>query len=283
MVEHDLFDFMLLSLPDNDTHSHKQGPDAQVTSLAAADRQIERMMHAAGGPDAFLEDHAVVVCSDHSQSKVEAEVDLFAALDGFAVLPADAGDEDAEIAVCPSSRSAQVYVLDRDREAVLVPRLERALLRLEGVDLVMRRTDHPDGEAVVRSAHAEVRFTPGGDLEDLRGARWSVEGDRGVLDLTVADGTVTSESYPDALGRVWSALRCRRSGELLLSATPGHEFIDWGRSHHVGGGSHGSLHAVDSLGVLLWTGTGPAADARRQWSLRDITPMVLDHFGAATA
>ena len=26
MVEHDLFDFMLFSLPDNDTHSHKYGP-----------------------------------------------------------------------------------------------------------------------------------------------------------------------------------------------------------------------------------------------------------------
>ena len=26
LVEHDLFDFLLLSLPDNDTHSHKNGP-----------------------------------------------------------------------------------------------------------------------------------------------------------------------------------------------------------------------------------------------------------------
>ena len=84
LVEHDLFDFLLLSLPDNDTHSHRNGPFAQVTSIAEADRQIERMMHAAGGPDAFLEEHAVIVCSDHSQSQVEAEIDLFRAFDGFA-------------------------------------------------------------------------------------------------------------------------------------------------------------------------------------------------------
>src|SRR3712207_5500324 len=70
LVEQDLFDFLLLSLPDNDTHSHRAGPFAQVTSISAADRQIERVMHAAGGVDAFLEDHAVIVCSDHSQSKV---------------------------------------------------------------------------------------------------------------------------------------------------------------------------------------------------------------------
>ena len=51
MVEHDLFDFLLLSLPDNDTHSHKYGPFAQVDSIAAADRQIARMMEPAGGPE----------------------------------------------------------------------------------------------------------------------------------------------------------------------------------------------------------------------------------------
>src|SRR3954453_10938735 len=116
LVEHDLFDFLLLSLPDNDTHSHKYGPFAQVDSIAAADRQLARMMNAAGGVDEFLEDHAMVVCSDHSQSLVESEIDLFRAFDGFGVLAAarTSGDDD-EIAVCPNSRAAMVYVLDRDR------------------------------------------------------------------------------------------------------------------------------------------------------------------------
>ena len=68
LVEHDLFDFMLFSLPDNDAWSHKNGPHAQVTSIAGADRQLERLMHAAGGPDQFLEQYAVIVASDHSQA-----------------------------------------------------------------------------------------------------------------------------------------------------------------------------------------------------------------------
>ena len=50
LVEHDLFDFMLFSLPDNDAWSHKNGPHAQVTSIAAADRQLERLMHAGRWP-----------------------------------------------------------------------------------------------------------------------------------------------------------------------------------------------------------------------------------------
>ena len=215
LVEHDLFDFLLLSLPDNDTHSHKNGPFAQVASLAQADQQIERLMHAAGGPDAFLEDHAVIVCSDHSQSQVEEEIDLFRAFDGFAVLPASkvrARAVESEIAVCPASRSAQVYVLDRERRAELVPRVERTLLALEGVDLVMRMTDHPDGEAVIRGRRGdetkELRFAPRGDLEDLRGERWSVEGDLDLLALVGARG-------PRRLGGLPGRARARVVGAAL--------------------------------------------------------------------
>jgi hypothetical protein len=284
LLEQDLFDFLLLSLPDNDTYSHKNGPAAQVESLAEADRQLMRMMEAAGGPDAFLADHAVIVCSDHSQSHVEREIDLFRAFDGFGVLPAGRPPADGDqIAVCPNSRAAQVYVLDRDRRRELVPRVERTLLSLEGVDVVARRSDHPDGEAMVRGERdgrvRELRFSPRGDLADLRGERWHVEGDLDLLGLDVRDGQVASATYPDALGRVWSALRCRAAGDVLASGRPGHEFTDWGGSHHVGGGSHGSLHAVDSYGALIWCGTGPDADARAQWTLRDVVPMVCEHFG----
>ena len=85
LVEHDLFDFLLFSLPDNDAWSHRNGPHAQVTSIAAADRQIERLMHAGGGPERFLEDHAVVVTSDHSQALVEERIRLDLALADFHV------------------------------------------------------------------------------------------------------------------------------------------------------------------------------------------------------
>src|SRR2546430_29836 len=76
VVEHDLVDFMLISLPDNDSYSHRRGPYAQVTSIASADRALERIMHAAGGLDDFLDDHAVIVMSDHSQVAVERRGEL---------------------------------------------------------------------------------------------------------------------------------------------------------------------------------------------------------------
>ena len=173
-------------------------------------------------------------------------------------------------------------MLDRDARPALIPRVERTLLAHEGVDVVMSMTDHPDGEVAVRNAQGELRFAPRGDLVDRRGDSWSMEGDASVLALEIDGGRVDSRRYPDALGRVWAALRCRTAGEVLASAKPGYEFLDWGRAHHIGGGSHGSLHAVDSFGSLLWCGTGPeSAAARDQWALRDIVPMVLEHFGAA--
>jgi hypothetical protein len=138
------------------------------------------------------------------------------------------------------------------------------------------------GEAVMIAAGGhQLRFAPGGDLVDLRGLSWSVEGDLDVLGARISDGLFETPDYPDALARVWSALNCKTAGDILLSAGPGYEFVDWGGADHVGGGSHGSLHRSDSLGALLWCGTGPATrEARAQWSLRDIAPMVRSHFGA---
>ena len=162
----------------------------------------------------------------------------------------------------------------------MIPRVVRTLLALDGVDLVMHLTDHPDGEAAIRGRRGELRFMPGGPLVDLQGQRWSAEGDLDLIGLEEREGALVSATYPDALGRAWSALRCRTSAEVLLSARSGYEFTDWGGDHHVGGGSHGSLHANDSLGALLWCGTGPDnAEARAQWSLRDVVPMVREHFG----
>ena len=284
LVEHDLFDFLLLSLPDNDWYSHKNGPHAQVDSIAEADRQLMRVMEAAGGVDEFLDDHAVIVLADHSHTIVERTIPLHVALgEAFAVLqPSGARREDAEIAVCPAQRSAMVYMLVEEARDKLLPRVVERALELEGIDLGMwRNGDGEDGEFVIRSPErGELRFAPGGDVEDRRGGRWSVEGDLAVIDGRLEDGAIVTPAYPDALARTWSALTCPTSGDLALSSGPSYEFLDWGGQAHVGGGSHGSLHASDSLGALVFCGTGPdARDEREQWAIRDVAEVVCAHFG----
>jgi hypothetical protein len=277
LVEHDLFDFLLFSLPDNDTHSHKAGPAGQIVSIAEADRALERIMHVAGGVDAFLEQHAVIVMSDHSQTEIEQRANLADVFgDARVLLPADPAPSDAELAVCPSARSAMVYALDDARGTELIASAVSTLGTTEGVDLIATREA---GEAVVRSRRGELRFAPGGDLLDGRARGWRVEGAHAALDLDVAGGQITSEVYPDSLNRLWSALACPHSGDVLVSAEPGFEFVDWGGDDHVGGGSHGSLHRDDSEGVLLLCGLD--VPDRAEWALTDVVALVLDHFGVA--
>jgi hypothetical protein len=278
LVEHDLFDFLLLSLPDNDTHSHKHGPHAQVASIAAADRQIERVMHAGGGTDAFLDEHAVIVVSDHSHAPVEEEIAFLDAFDGWEITgPARARPDRAEIAICPSQRAAMLYVLlEEGREAAIGPLVATAR-EVEGVDLVLWREDDV---GVIASARGELRFAPGRELRDRRGATWTVTGDLEVLRAGVSDGAIDMPVYPDGLARAWAALTCPTSGDVLLSAAPDYEFPDWGGVAHMGGGSHGSLHRVDSEGVLLMAGAREPSDRASDgaWSLVDVAPMAVGHF-----
>ena len=288
LVEHDLFDFLLLSLPDNDWHSHKHGPEAQVRSIAQADAQIARVVAAAGGLEEFLADHAVIAMADHSQCPVTAKIVLQDELEELDVLrpgrPArSANDDEPRVAICPSQRAAMIYALhDSERDALRALAARRALA-IEGVGLVMwleRDRDEAPREAVICSPeHGELRFAPGGAITDARGGAWSVDGALDALQAQVRDGRLHSPLYPDALARVWAALACPTSGEVLLSAAPEYEFADWGGQAHVGGGSHGSLHAADSLGALVMCGLQPPRDEPEQWSIRDLAPLVRAHFG----
>jgi hypothetical protein len=177
-----------------------------------------------------------------------------------------------------------VYALNEaERDAMRASVVARALA-IEGVDLVAWLSydahDRPSEGVVSSPDRGELRFAPGGDLLDARGASWHVDGALGVLDAVVrgGDNALTTPSYPDALARLWPALTCSTSGEVLLSAAPGYEFVDWGGAAHVGGGSHGSLHVSDSLGALVLCGVEPVEEPA-QWAIGDVAPLVLRHFG----
>jgi hypothetical protein len=294
MVEHDLFDFLLLSLPDNDWHSHKRGPEGQTSSLAQADLQLARVANAAGGLDRFLEQHAVIVMADHSQAPVKEIIWLQDELAELGVLgpsrpsrgeraAARAEAVEPRIAVCPSQRAAMVYALHEPERDAMRASVVAMAMTVDGVDLVMwleRDAHDRPREAVLASPErGELRFAPGGKTRDQRGCGWHLGGELAVLGAEVHDGVLQAPDYPDALSRVWSALMCPTSGEVLLSASPEWEFADWGRQAHVGGGSHGSLHASDSLGALVIHGAKLPDPLPAQWAIRDVAAVALSHFG----
>lgn len=298
LLRGDSYDFLLLSLPDNDNYSHRHGPEASVESIAKADASFATFAAAAGGLDGFLADHALILLADHAQTDVHRGLPLAEMLGAeWSVLqPSEERPERAQLAVSPTGRAAHVYLLPGEGERAEPGEVGARLRVIEGVDLVCRlegsdglplRREGPGmpargGEwAVVERGEATLRFRPGTGVEDLRGGSWEVEGDLGALEASVADGRLASETYPDPLARVWSALSAPHSGDFVLSLAPGFEAVDWGGVSHAGGGSHGALHAGDSLGPLLFVGCGPeSAGEREQWALRDVAPVIREHFGA---
>ncbi len=295
----ELFDFLLLSLPDNDNYSHKHGPEASVESIAKADSCFATFAEAAGGLDRFLDEHALILVADHAQTAVHRGLPLAELLgESWSVLqPSDDRPELAQLAVSPTGRAAHVYLLPGEGERAEAEAVRERLTEIEGVDLVCR-LEGPNGRplarlepgmpvagdewAVVERGGERLRFRPGTGVADLRGGSWEIDGDPGAVEAELDAGTLRSETYPDPLARVWSALTAPHAGDFLVSLELGFEAVDWGGDSHVGGGSHGSLHADDSLGPLLFVGCGPGSAAEReQWTLRDVAPAVLQHFGLA--
>ena len=223
----------------------------------------------------------MILLADHAQTPVHRGLPLaeLLAREWSVLQPSESRPELAQLAVSPTGRAAHVYLLPGEGERADPDAVRRALSVIEGVDLVCRLED-AGGRAAAASraagAPAEApspwsnaagdgcASAPASDAmaPTCAAAAGSVEGDLEALEAQVEDGRLRSETYPDPLARVWSALSSPHAGDFLLSLAPGYEAVDWGGVTHAGGGSHGSLHAGDSLGPLLFVGCGPSEPSR---------------------
>ena len=125
---------------------------------------------------------------------------------------------EAELAVCPSSRAAAVYVLGGRPPGGADPRRRsrpparprgRRPVRLAGArrrsrSCAARTTARPraGSVAVVERAGSELRFRPGSQLRDRRGAGWDLDGDPAALAATVdgGDGELRDRTRTASLG-----------------------------------------------------------------------------------
>jgi hypothetical protein len=184
LVTRDGFDFLVYYLPDYDFASHAAGPDAAHAALARSDAAIQALMDAAGGPDAFLDRYAVIVCSDHGQSKVEQTARL------------DAGGD----LVTASNRAAMVYTDDPRRAAegfddqpaagiVLFNEDGRVVARRDGDEDDALLDGVPEGReraaAALRNPNAGevlISAAPGWEFVDLAGRSHLGGGSHGSLE-----------------------------------------------------------------------------------------------------
>ena len=214
LVTRDGFDFLAFYLSGYDFASHAGGPDGAEADLALeqADAAIGALLDAAGGPDEFLERYAVVLLSDHGQTRVERASRLEEPL-------ADVADE---IVVAASNRAGQVYLRPDARvdAGELARRLDgfaavdvtlrregdRVVARKDGEDAPVEKLDNPDAAWRARSALADpnagellVSAAEGWELADLGGRHHAGGGSHGSLvagDSLVPLVTVGLEAEP---------------------------------------------------------------------------------------
>jgi predicted AlkP superfamily pyrophosphatase or phosphodiesterase len=215
LVTRDGFDFLAYYLSDFDYTSHLHGPaGAEDVALARTNAAVQTLLDAAGGGDEFLDRYAVILVSDHGQTKVERSTRLELPLARF-----------DDIVVCASNRAAQVYLLPDAR--VDAATIARALdgepsvdvtLRLEGGDVVARRDgadgspdelEHPDAGARVRSALANpnagdllVSAAEGWEFADLGGRHHSGGGSHGSLAAGDSFVPLLTIGVDGAIGRI---------------------------------------------------------------------------------
>ena len=258
LVTRDGFDFLVYYLPDYDYASHVNGPEGSFAALERSDACLASLIEAAGGFDAFLDRYALLVVADHGQTRVENVARVASPFGDLRRLsPRRPQVGRCDVAITASNRAAMVYRLPG--------------CRLEARELAERLDGEPAAdvvlflegeEAVARREGQELRFSfADGELR--------LSGDPDVLD---------EERYPNGLDRAWRALHCPRAGDVIVSAAAGHEFADLGGRHHLGGGSHGSLLAGDSLVPVIAAGF-PDDPLPAVPSIADLAPLVLRHFG----
>ena len=288
-AERALGDFTLAYFADNDYRSHEVGPYGALPVVQRVDEALGKVFDAAGGFDRFIEDTTVIVTSDHGHCEIlpdaeEAVIALDDVLGEFRQGDIGSPWQDAdEIIICPNMRAAQVHL--QHRASVLVDRVVRIALNDPRIDLAMWRDSSrgADGATyVVDSQRGRLEFWRGGDgsmrARDAFGTEWSWRGDGQALQLAVQEGVVESIEYPNAFERITGALDASDSGGIWLTARPGCEFEVRGGKAHVGGGSHGSLHALDSLSLFVAGGAHAPTLPTTMRSV-DIAPMCMELLG----
>lgn len=287
-------DLTVAYFPDNDFESHKVGPAEALGCVSKVDGYLGELAEALGGVEELAGRYCLIITGDHSHCDVvegdEASVPLDELLAGYAVADhgAEWGDED-DLLVCLNLRAAQIYM--RRPSAGDAERVAAALLSDPRVDQVLwrpRDVGAPDaGYVVVTGDRGRLRFWPGGggaqSGRDAYGQPWSWEGDLGAVGgRRDGAGLLSFPDYPNAFERVAAGLDHAGAGPLWVTARPGHSLSlgsTTGIEVHAGGGSHGALHARDSLVPLLLAGAPPGVALPEHPRTVDVAPLCLAALG----
>ena len=280
---HALPDFSVAYFADYDFQSHDRGPDAARDTLEQLDQRLGRVLDAWGGLERVLTETCIMLTADHSHSAVrgddEAAIVLADVLGDFPQADPASGWSDGEaLMVCPNMRAAEIH-LHKTAPATVSGVCNRLLADRRIDQVIWREESSPGGEFhVVTGDRGRLRFRLAHEAEqgaeDDYGARWIVlDGELGAVDAAVENGRLVYGVYPNALERIATSIAQPRTGRLWITARPGFEFRIPGQNVHRHGGSHGTLHELDSVVPLLVAGAPDGFELPEHPRIVDVEPL----------
>lgn len=186
LVTRDGFDFFAFYLSDYDYLSHARGPDDAHEGLRRADRALAAVVDAAGGPDEFLDRYALILCSDHGQTRVDRAAclqDSYRGVDGVLVTASNRAGMVYRLGGCRYDARELAARLDADQavDAALFLDGDEPVLRRDGEE---ERVEEPRLRAALRNPNAGdvlVSAALGYEFADLGGRHHAGGGSHGSL------------------------------------------------------------------------------------------------------
>jgi hypothetical protein len=284
-----------VAFPGIDWFSHYVDPEGEGVRWCY--RTIDRAVGEAAAElvrRGTYDDTLIVVCSDHGHTPVHTHYDLPVRLESdFGIRTAYHSravfKRDPEAVACVSGNGmCQVYLRGsgwssppptREQIDARHAGLREGLLAEPGVDLVMTRDGA--GGTWVESRRGLARLTEreGGvtyRAQDGDPFGWPEMPENPTSDEALAQTFDTG--HPDALAQIAQLFRSRRSGDLVVSATPGWDLRERYEhpEHH---SSHGALHA----GHMLVPVAASAPLTEGPMRTADVFSTVLDWLGREQA
>jgi type I phosphodiesterase/nucleotide pyrophosphatase len=280
-----------VAFPGIDWFSHYVDPagEGALECYRRIDRAVgdaARELRRVGSYDETL----IVVCSDHGHTPVHTHYDLPVRLEedlGLRVAYHSRAvlQRDPDAVACVSGNGmAHVYLRNGAWQGAPPSRSElehrhagvrERLLAEPGVDVMITRGENGGAWVESRRGLALLEEVPGGIAyrpQDQDPFGWAELPER--MSWEEALGITFDTGHPDSLAQIAQLLRSRRSGDLVVSATPGWDLRErYEHPEHLS--SHGALHAGHM--VVPVASSEPLAEGPMRTA--DVFATVLDHLG----
>ena len=271
--------FTIAYFPTNDDAVHQKGP-SEIKGIEKADKELQNVLDAFGSWEEAIRKATWIVMGDSGQAPVLANhkaayIDLRKLLQGYRITPIrqKTPRKEDQLVLCVNERMAYIYLMDPD---LSISEVIQALKKEPKLDLIAWK--EKDWIQVISGnvPEAGCRFQKEGPYSDKYGQTWRLDGDLSVLDLKLDDSNrIRYGIFPDVLFRL-SGVMNTWDRVIVLTASPGYELTGEGSPRHKGG-SHGSLHYLDSEVPMIICGTNSKPKTLRftdmkDWILQLISP-----------